>query len=234
MHKKFVKTQNVKNFITLANDLQNRAEGLSGLALVYGEPGLGKSKTALWWVMNNNAILISAKKSMTTRWLLEELVSELGDVPSYKTSELYNQAIKRILATQSVIIVDEIDYLVSNKMAIEMLRDISDRTDCPIIMIGMHYADKKLSRFRHLYDRFCEILKFETFTYLDVYEIISQLSEVKISDDAVQFIFQNINRLRQIVKLINKAETIAKANDLTEISLQDLKKYILQIRRHTA
>jgi len=234
MHKKFVKTQNVKNFITLANDLQNRAEGLSGLALVYGEPGLGKSKTALWWAMNNNAVIISAKKSMTTRWLLEELVTELGEIPSYKTSDLYNQVVKKVLITQPVIIVDEIDYLVSDKMAIEMLRDISDRTDCPVIMVGMHYADKKLSRFRHLYDRFCEILKFETFTYPDVQEIISQLSEVKISEDAVQFAFQNMNRMRQIVKLINKAETIAKANDLTEIGLQDLKKYILQIRRHIA
>ena len=41
----FVKTNNVKRFITMMNNLQNRAEGVPGMALVYGEPGLGKTQT---------------------------------------------------------------------------------------------------------------------------------------------------------------------------------------------
>lgn len=44
MKKKFVKTKNVKNFISLMNNLQNRPIGVPGMALVYGEPGLGKNK----------------------------------------------------------------------------------------------------------------------------------------------------------------------------------------------
>lgn len=32
----FVRTKNVKNFITLTNNLINRAEGVPGMALVYG------------------------------------------------------------------------------------------------------------------------------------------------------------------------------------------------------
>ena len=42
MKKVFVKTNNVKRFITMMNNLQNRAEGVPGMGLVYGEPGLGK------------------------------------------------------------------------------------------------------------------------------------------------------------------------------------------------
>ena len=45
MKKVFVKTNNVKRFITMMNNLQNRAEGVPGMGLVYGEPGLGKTQT---------------------------------------------------------------------------------------------------------------------------------------------------------------------------------------------
>ena len=44
MKKVFVKTKNVKRFITMTNNLQNRAEGVPGMGLVYGEPGLGKTQ----------------------------------------------------------------------------------------------------------------------------------------------------------------------------------------------
>ena len=57
MKKVFVKTNNVKRFITMMNNLQNRAEGVPGMGLVYGEPGLGKTQTINWWAFKNNAIL---------------------------------------------------------------------------------------------------------------------------------------------------------------------------------
>ena len=58
MKKTFVKTNNVKNFISMMNNLQNRAEGVPGLGLVYGEPGLGKTYTIMWWAMQNSSIYI--------------------------------------------------------------------------------------------------------------------------------------------------------------------------------
>ena len=47
MKKTFVRTQNVKNFISLINSLQNKPDGVPKMALVYGEPGLGKSRTVV-------------------------------------------------------------------------------------------------------------------------------------------------------------------------------------------
>jgi hypothetical protein len=52
--------------------------------------------------------------------------------------------------------------------------------------------------------------------------IIEQLSEVKITDEAVEFIHKKANRFRQIVKLISKAEQIAEANNLKEIGTAEL------------
>lgn len=220
MRYEFVKTTNVKNFVTLTNNLINRAEGVPGLALVYGEPGLGKSRVVTWWAANNDAILVSAKQSMTPRWLLEEIVKEIGDIPLYKTSDLFEQIVKALIREPKIIIVDEIDYLANEKCAIEILRDIHDRTKTPIIMIGMAYANKTLKRYKHLYDRFSEILQFTSFSLAEINKLITELSEVKFSQEAISYVYQTGCGFRQIVKLINKAESVAEANDLTEINLK--------------
>ena len=44
MKKIFVRTQNVKNFIGLVENLQNKPKNIPKMGLVYGEPGLGKSQ----------------------------------------------------------------------------------------------------------------------------------------------------------------------------------------------
>ena len=220
----FVKTKNVKNFVSTLANLQNRAKGVPGMALVYGEPGLGKTQAALWWVANNqeDAIYVSATQSMTTKWLLEEIIRELGDSPFYRTSEIFEQIVRELIKSPKVIIVDEIDYLAHEKSTIEMLRDIHDRTHTPIVLIGMTYADKKLKRYRHLYDRLSEILQFQKFPFEDTKNLINELSEIKFDNSAIEYIQNCDNRFRQIVKIIDKAESFAKSNEITVIAQKDV------------
>lgn len=227
MRKIFARTQNVKNFINMMNNLQNRAEGVPGMALVYGDPGLGKTQTVLWWALQNDAIFIRCTNLMTGKWLLEEIVEELGEIPFFRSVDLFKQCTKSLTNTPRIIIVDEIDYLVADKKAIETLRDIHDETNVPIILVGMGMADKKLMRYKHLYDRLSEILKFKSFKLEDIKTIIEQLCEVQMTDCAIQFIFDSSKRFRQIVKMISKAENIAQANALStldEITLRELLK----------
>ena len=224
MNPVFVKTKNVKNFVSTLANLQNRAKGVPGMALVYGEPGLGKTQAALWWVANNqeDAIYVSATQSMTTKWLLEEIIRELGDSPFYRTSEIFEQIVRELIKRPKVIIVDEIDYLAHEKSTIEMLRDIHDRTHTPIVLIGMTYADKKLKRYRHLYDRLSEILQFQKFPSEDTKNLINELSEIKFDNSAIEYIQNCDNRFRQIVKIIDKAESFAKSNEITVIAQKDV------------
>lgn len=228
MHKIFVKTQNVKNFISLMNSLQNKSEGIPRMALVYGEPGLGKSQTALWWAVKNDAVYIRSANMMTCRWFLEELIEELGETPYFRTSDLFKQCVKQLKEKPRIIIVDEIDYLVTDKKTIETLRDIHDKTDVPIVLVGMNKADKKLIRYSHLYDRISKKLKFEPFSQNDVKSIITQLSEIEMTDCAVKYIFSQANRLRQIVKLLNMAENICRTNGLKIIDEKTLKEFVYE------
>jgi DNA transposition AAA+ family ATPase len=218
MKRIFVRTKNVKNFIGLIENLINKPNNIPKMGLVYGEPGLGKSQTALWLAAKYDGVYLRCSHLMTGRWLLEEFVKELDEIPRYLTSDNFNLCIKNLKASQKIVIIDEIDYLITDKRAIETLRDIHDETNCPIIFVGMGLAHKKIERFRHLFDRFSEIVKFETFSIADLKEIIEQLSEVPVTAAAIEFIHKKYNRFRQIVQLINQLEIIAKENNLTEVT----------------
>jgi len=218
MKRIFVRTQNVKGFIGLVENLINKPQNIPKMGLVYGEPGLGKSQTALWLSAKYDGIYLRCSNLMTGRWLLEELVKELDEIPRYLTSDNFNVCVKKLKESPQVIIIDEIDYLLNDKRSIETLRDIHDKTNCPMIFVGMGLAHKKIERFRHLFDRFSEIVKFETFSIADLKEIIEQLSEVPVTAEAIEIIHKKYNRFRQIVQLINQLEINAKENNLTEIT----------------
>ncbi len=220
MKSEFIKTANVKNFITLTNNLINRGEGVPGMALVYGEPGLGKTKVATWWAANNDAIFVSAIQVSTPRSLLEEIVKEMGEVPLFRSSDLFNQVVKYLIKDPKVLIVDEVDYLTTDKRGIEILRDIHDRTHTPVILIGMRFAKRNLKKYTHLTDRFSEVLHFEPFSTKETDTLINGLSEINFTEDAIKYIHQAGFGFRQIVKFVDKAETIAEANDLKEIDLR--------------
>lgn len=226
MNKVFVRTQNVKNFIRLVENLQNKPKNIPKMGLVYGEPGLGKSKTALWLACKYDAIYLRATNLMTGRWLLEELVKELDEIPRFLTSDNFNLVVKKLNNEPKMIFIDEIDYLMNNYKTIETLRDIHDETECPIIFIGMGLAHRKLERYKHLYDRFSEILKFETFGVNDLSQIVNQLSEISFVPDAIEYIHTKYNRFRQIVQVINQMENFAKDNNLEEITKEIMEQII--------
>ena len=226
MNKIFVKTQNVKNFIGLVENLINKPKNIPKMGLVYGEPGLGKSQTALWLACKYDGIYLRASNLMTGRWLLEEMVKELDEIPRFLTSDNFNIVVKKLKQNPQVIFIDEIDYLMNNYKTIETLRDIHDETDCPIIFIGMGLVHRKLERYKHLYDRFSEILKFETFGANDIGQIINQLSETQFTPDAVEYIHKKYNRFRQIVQLINQMENFAEDNNFAELNMEVIRQML--------
>lgn len=226
MRKIFVKTTNVKNFIGLVENLLNKPKNIPKMGLIYGEPGLGKSQTALWLACKYDAIYLRATNLMTGRWLLEEITKEMDEIPRYLTSDNFNLIVQKLKQKSQLIIVDEIDYLMNNLKTIEILRDIHDETDCPIIFVGMGLAHKKLERYKHLFDRFSEIVKFETFGVNDISQIINQLAEIKFTADSIEYIHKKYNRFRQIVQRINQLEIVAKDNNLEEITLDVIKEIL--------
>lgn len=223
MKNSLIKTRNVKRFISLMDNLQKTPSNVSKMALVYGAFGLGKSQTIMWWVTNNDAIYVRCNHNISPRWLLSEIVKELDEVPCYTSQRLFEQIEEKLKYNPKILVVDEIDYLFSNKHTIETLRDIHDKLGIPVLLVGMELADKKLQKYGHINDRIFAKLKFEKLSKEDFKEIIETLSEVKFSDNAIKYITNRNLQFRQIVKVITKAEQLANTNKLSEISEEIIK-----------
>ena len=223
MHKLFVKTRNVKNFIGLMNNLIDKSNEVPKMGLIYGDPGLGKTQTAVWWATNNDAVYVRAQNKMTCRWLLEKIVYELGESPSRKMADLIEQCITHLRLKPQVIIIDEVDYLINRHRIVETLRDLHDLTGVPIVLIGMQEAKTKLGKYRHLYDRISEIIEFKPFFKDDLDVIVEELSEIKITDEAKEIFFEKTNRFRQVIKGISLLENLAKTNGLNKIDVKQVK-----------
>lgn len=223
MHKLFVKTRNVKNFIGLMNNLIDKSNEVPKMGLVYGDPGLGKTQTAVWWTTRNDAVYVRAQNHMTSNGILEKVVEELGESPSKKTTDLMKQCIAHLRLKPQVIVIDEVDYLINRMKIVETLRDIHDLTGTPVVLIGMQEAKTKLGKFRHLYDRISEVWEFKAFSKEDKEVIVEELSEIRITDEAKEIFFEKTNRFRQVIKGIAMLENLAKTNGLNKIDVKQVK-----------
>lgn len=222
MKKNFIKTKNVKKFTALMDELQKLPGNIPKLALVYGSHGLGKSQTIQWWADKNDSVYVRAAHGMTSRWLLSEIAEELGEEPFWHTQDTFTLIENHLRQNPKVIIVDEVDYLIE-KSTVETLRDLHDKTGCPIVLVGMTSVDKKLSRYPHLVDRIYKSFRFEPFDSDDIKEILTELTEISFTDEAVDYLATRTNQFRQLVKLINRIEKLAQTNEI-----QELDEYILR------
>lgn len=220
MKNKFVRTGNVKAFIGLIENLKNKPKNVPKMGLVYGEPGLGKSQAALWLSFKYESVYVRCVNKMTTRWLLEEIAKELDEIPRYMTSDIFNQCVSSLQKHPKIVIIDEIDYLLNDNKTVETLRDLHDKADCPVIFLGMGLAHKKIERYKHIFDRCCEVVKFEAFKVSEIKEILNELCEIPVSASAIEILHKKHNRFRQILEVIYEFEKVAKENNLTEITAE--------------
>jgi DNA transposition AAA+ family ATPase len=222
MRNVFARTSNVVRFAEAMARLQKRGKGIPGMALVYGEPGLGKTQTILWFLAQTDAVFIRAKALMTGRWLLADIVAELGEAPMGHSSKLFQQCTTLLIDRPRTLFIDEVDYLTSDGKVVETLRDIYDQTETPIVFVGMANAERALMRFKHLYDRFSEVVRFESLSKDDVRTIANEMCEVALSLDAVEYIHEQGARFRSITRHLYTAEHIARTNSLKEITREHL------------
>ena len=233
MNKVFVRTKNVKKFVALMEEVKQLPANIPKIVLVFGEYGLGKSETIKWWTFKNDCIYVRANQGMTSRWLLSEIAEELGEEAFWHIQDTFNLVEQKLKQNPKPLIIDEVDYLVPNNV-IEILRDLHDRTGCPMILVGMVNIDKKLSRYPHLKDRIYKTFKFEPYNKQDIMQILSELSEIPITNDGLEYLATRHNQFRQIVKLINKIEKLAKTNELKELNEKNLRSILNEGQNITA
>jgi DNA transposition AAA+ family ATPase len=220
----FAITKNVQRFMAGIEAVRTPIRGRIGMMLAFGPPGTGKTESGMWYAAENNIPYIRAKDISSRRSLLSNIVAELGEAPAFRSDTLFDQAVEQLLENPRPMLIDEVDYLVRGGM-VEVLRDLNDITNSPIVLMGMEHADKKLKRFRHLYDRISAVVKFDLFSKEEISALANQICEVDLSGSAISYIHkQSQGKLRLTTTWMARAEKVAKLNKLDQVESEHLQK----------
>jgi hypothetical protein len=222
----FVVTKNTLGFNSLGTKIREPSASGCGMAAVFGDRGGGKSTTAISYTQRNleTTVLIRMRALWTARGFLEELIRELKQEPAHKTTDLLRQIMAVLKRKRPLVIIDEADYLLKEATRIETVRDLYDTCLTPFLLIGMAGFERKIHRVPQVVDRIRDnFLEFTPLDREDVARIAVEICEVKLSQDALNYIAENTDgSIRQVETFVRMAERIAAAKDIKEIGAREL------------
>lgn len=227
MNNKFVRTSNVARLLAALEVLKGRGAPEACMLLVAGPAGMGKSRSGLWWAMQENAVHVRVKAAATPHWLLTDIVRELGDTaPAHSCEKLFAQAVGHLSKHPRAIVIDEVENALHDIKVIETARDISDLVEVPVLLIGREYVPGRLKRYPHIWTRIAAQAQFGPATSDDIRKCATELSEVPIADAVCSVIEKQADgHIREVVKCIANAEAIglrARAREVTAEMVQGL------------
>ena len=210
MKRQFVKNTNARNFEVYISKMNRRGPQESGLLLVTGRPGDGKTHTLHNYAGRVNAVMLTAGVGSTPRRLMVELAEKLG----IEASGNYHREIEAVIARNgTTIILDEAGFALADKAAcIERLREITDKTLTLLVMVVMKHDMIKLSqpKLQQLADRISDICEFQRATLEDVQMACAQLGEVAMTPELVAHVHkQTDGSMRQVLNAICRVEETA-------------------------
>ncbi|MDD3535388.1 MAG: ATP-binding protein [Candidatus Cloacimonetes bacterium] len=200
----FVETQNVKRAkAEIAKLLARPKHEMVGLGMIYGDPGLGKSRLAKQIAYRKGYIYLRLDATETARSFAQKLWKALryqlnvdtdavsvesGSAPAGTTNTLMGACIRMLMdAPDSVIMIDEFDNALPNRELRESIRDIVDNTFATVILIGMRGVKEKMERINvHFFDRsnfFCE---FQPLSLDDVKLIVTQVCDYELPPKLIE------------------------------------------------
>ena len=224
---------NVQRACELIEYLKNRPKTeMVGLGLLFGEPGLGKSRFARLSAIQNDYIYFRLEASMTLKnfaiKLLEMIHFHFG-IPKIKISGNSNIIINKALDVlrnyeNTVIVIDEVDYAYKSPKILGTIRDIVDETLSIVILVGMADAKEKLLTLdTHYFDRcnfFCE---FKPLNSEDIHLICKEVCEVKIDPRLVKALSEKTKgNIRKLIKILYSIENLAENENLKEVGPEHL------------
>lgn len=144
-----------------------RQAHLPGMVVFHGPSGFGKSTAAAYVRNKLDAIYVECKSTWTKKALLSEILFEMGLPPKKTIYDMFNQICEYLGSTGRALIIDEMDHLVEKK-AVEIIRDIYEGSQAPILLIGEEQLPAKLERWERFHGRILDWKQATAVTLEDV------------------------------------------------------------------
>lgn len=146
--------KNVVATMGLVQRLTDRGAHMPGFGVVFGHSGYGKTYSAIFAQNKTLGPRVEVGDSWSKKTLVCAILKELGiRQPKGTIPALTEQAIEIMAAPgHPPLIIDEADRLVDKNM-IELVREIQEGAQVPIILIGEEALPQKLERVERVHNR---------------------------------------------------------------------------------
>lgn len=221
MRRTFVKIDNVNRFLAAFTALENRGAEECCFMVIDGLPGLAKTSVTEWWAAENDAVFLRAKAGWDKNWMMADILTALGTVPSHSYKSKFDQILitlsqrqqEAALAGRSfAVVIDEIDHICRRGDMLDRLRDLTDHLQSvPVILVGMDKVRPNLLRFPQIASRVAQYVQFTPASLEDTRALVEGLCEVPVSDDLISYLHHvSKGRVREIKEAIMVIERVGK------------------------
>ncbi|PPD36050.1 MAG: DNA transposition protein [Methylomonas sp.] len=129
-----------------------RSNNLPGLVCFYGPSGWGKSLSSNYLCNQMRGYYVQVKSIWSKKVFLQKILNEMGIKPGATCGEMLDQVCDQLSSSARPLIIDEMDHLVDKK-AVELVRDIYEGSQAPILIIGEENLPQKLKKWERFHGR---------------------------------------------------------------------------------
>jgi len=214
----FISTENVNRCSDVCEELES-ADGKIGpsLAILTGPAGRGKSEFAKHYGTNSTAVYLPPMNIRTPTMLLREIAFELCAVRPGRSEMCLTIINEEMAKERRLIMIDEADLLPIR--ILEMLRNVNERSNCPILLIGEEGLKGKVASRRRIASRIRRQAAFGPVEQPDVTLFFRKALSVAITTQAATAILRKANGdWRPILTIALSTERAMRASGLSDVS----------------
>ncbi|SUZ34104.1 hypothetical protein ROE7235_03886 [Roseibaca ekhonensis] len=214
--------RNVAALVALVDRVQNRALGLPGMACFYGPSGFGKSTAAVYAENKFQAYQVQVKSAWSKKKFCEATLGEMALRPARTIGDMVDQIAEHLAVTGAPLLIDEADHLVARNM-IEIVRDIYESSQAPVILIGEELLPQKLCEWERVHGRMLDWVGAEPGTIDDVEKLMPIYAQGVTFDQSLcaAVLKHSHGSIRRISVNIAKVAEHGRVNGLDAMTLND-------------
>ena len=219
----FVETANYRRLVSALEALRKRPAQVPGVGIVYGPEGMGKTLSMQRLYANDEALmLVTAREVNSLKSFLEAVLRDAMGVfePRGTIPQLFDQVVDK-LDRDSVLIIDEADYVAGKHRLLNVVKDIYNATGCAILLFGTDQMVHGVMRNAQFNDRVSQRVVFKGLTAGDVKLVFRTLADLDLDDDAAAEVARHTRgHFRKAVNVLVKCVEMADTNKLKRIGLE--------------
>ncbi len=210
--------QNVALCDRLMEHLISRPDFLPGIGALYGPSGYGKSVAAAYVANKRRAYYIECKSAWSRSDLLRAILKSIGLAAHGTLASMVEQISEQLALSGRPLLIDEMDHIVKAS-TVEIVRDIYEGSNAPILLIGEEQLPTKLKRWERFHNRVLRWEPAQPANDADVAQLAKLYSpDVRIADDLLKRITEVSRRTtRRICVNIHLVAQEARVLGLDEI-----------------